>query len=239
MLCLFLTCVCVSGPVPLLAMAMAAALPMPLLAPVIMKARPAMDTSRSFSANLLEADRKAFLQDESSGFIKPVRVCVCVGHPSLLCSANTMKARECLASSLMRPQQDAFVCECVSSCGTAGPSIQPIVPGATVQGRLQGEIKGRGGRQLELNAPLCSTVSCRELLAQGRSRQLSGGQIREQRGGGKQSQKHLFRQPHDPPGVNCNTSDKTLKHLKGMKIRQGHCSHWSNCSFVILKGVFQ
>ena len=42
---------------------MAVAFPMPLLAPVIMKARPAMDTSRSFSTNLLEADRKAFLRD--------------------------------------------------------------------------------------------------------------------------------------------------------------------------------
>lgn len=51
------------GLVPLLAMAMAVAFPMPLLAPVIMKARPAIDTSRSFSRNLLEADRKAFLQD--------------------------------------------------------------------------------------------------------------------------------------------------------------------------------
>lgn len=49
--------------VPLLEMAMAVAFPMPLLAPVIIKERPAMDTSRSFSTNLLEADRKPFLKD--------------------------------------------------------------------------------------------------------------------------------------------------------------------------------
>lgn len=48
--------------VPRFAIAMAVAFPTPLLAPVIMKERPATDTSRSFSTKRLDADRWPFLQ---------------------------------------------------------------------------------------------------------------------------------------------------------------------------------
>ncbi len=91
-----------------------------------------------------------------------------------------------------------LVCVCVSVCGTKDFN-SPHCPGCHCWGRLKGGIKGTGREgKTEAKCPLCSVVSCRELLVQGQSG-LPGSSLAEkdnteQRGEGKQSQKHLFRQ---------------------------------------------
>lgn len=90
-------------------MAMAVAFPIPLFAPVIMKERPTMDTSRSFAAKLLEAfsnpdlhttsskratsDRLHSQHETSRAVLSSFKVCVLTQF--LNCYVTSVDLRQC------------------------------------------------------------------------------------------------------------------------------------------------
>lgn len=99
-------------------------------------------------------------------------------------------------------------------CEAPRNSIPPIVLDAIVEGGQSGAWRGQAGwgrgAATEIKCLLCSMVSCRELLVPGQS-ELPGSSLgendnTEQRGEGKQSQKHLFR----TLGLLCTDEERRL-----------------------------